>query len=38
MDVSSSEFIVSSPNVKNCPNEFIPEYALLGDQMLENLL
>ena len=30
MDVFSSEFIASSPNVKNCPNEFIPEYAFIG--------
>ena len=30
MDVSSSEFIASSPNVKDCPNEFIPEYAFIG--------
>ena len=30
MDVFKSEFIASSPNVKNCPNEFIPEYAFIG--------
>ena len=30
MDVFNSEFIQSSPNVKNCPNEFIPEYAFIG--------
>ena len=30
MDVYNSEFIASSPNVKNCPNEFIPEYAFIG--------
>ena len=30
MDVFNSEFIASSPNVKNCPNEFIPEYAFIG--------
>ena len=30
MDVYKSEFIASSPNVKNCPNEFIPEYAFIG--------
>ena len=30
MGVFKSEFIASSPNVKNCPNEFIPEYAFIG--------
>jgi GTP-binding protein len=30
MDVFKSEFISSSPNIKNCPNEFIPEYAFIG--------
>ncbi len=30
MDIFKSEFIASSPNVKNCPNEFIPEYAFIG--------
>ena len=30
MDVFKSEFIASSPNVKSCPNEFIPEYAFIG--------
>ena len=30
MDIFKSEFIGSSPNVKNCPNEFIPEYAFIG--------
>ena len=30
MDVFKSEFIASSPSVKNCPNEFIPEYAFIG--------
>mgnify|MGYP001315311932 CR=1 FL=1 len=30
MDVFKSEFISSSPNVKSCPNEFIPEYAFIG--------
>ena len=30
MDIFKSEFIASSPNVKNCPNEIIPEYAFIG--------
>ena len=30
MDVFKSEFIASSPNVKNCPNELIPEFAFIG--------
>ena len=30
MDIFKSEFIASSPNVKNCPNELIPEYAFIG--------
>ena len=30
MDVFKSEFIASSPNVKTCPNEFIPEYPFIG--------
>ena len=30
MDIFKSEFIASSPNLKNCPNEFIPEYAIIG--------
>ena len=30
MDIFKSEFIASSPNIKNCPNEFIPEYAFIG--------
>ena len=30
MDIFKSEFIASSPNVKTCPNEFIPEYAFIG--------
>ena len=30
MDIFKSEFITSSKNVKNCPNEFIPEYAFIG--------
>ncbi len=30
MDILKSEFISSSPNVKNCPEEFIPEYAFIG--------
>ncbi len=30
MDIFKSEFIASSPTVKNCPNEFIPEYAFIG--------
>jgi len=30
MDIFKSEFIASSPNVKNCPNEFIPEHAFIG--------
>lgn len=30
MDVFKSEFIASSPSIKNCPNEFIPEYAFIG--------
>ena len=30
MDVFKSEFISSSPNVKSCPNEFIPEYPFIG--------
>ena len=37
MDVFKSEFISSSPNVKSCPCEFIPEYPFIGDLMLENL-
>ena len=30
MDVFKSEFISSSPNVKSCPCEFIPEYPFIG--------
>ena len=30
MDIFKSEFIASSPNVKNCPNEIIHEYAFIG--------
>ena len=30
MDIFKSEFITSSPSVKNCPNEFIPEFAFIG--------
>ncbi len=30
MHVFKSEFVSSSPNVKNCPEEFIPEYAFIG--------
>ena len=30
MDVFKSEFISSSPNVKSCPSEFIPEYPFIG--------
>ncbi|MDC3050808.1 ribosome biogenesis GTP-binding protein YihA/YsxC [Bacteroidota bacterium] len=30
MDVFKSEFISSSPNVKSCPYEFIPEYPFIG--------
>ena len=30
MDVFQSEFISSSPNVKSCPCEFIPEYPFIG--------
>ena len=30
MNIFKSEFIASSANVKNCPNEFIPEYAFIG--------
>jgi len=30
MDIFKSEFIASSPNVNNCPKEFIPEYAFIG--------
>ena len=30
MDIFKSEFIASSPNLKNCPNEFIAEYAFIG--------
>ena len=30
MDIFKSEFIASSPDVKNCPNELIPEYAFIG--------
>ena len=30
MDIFKSEFIASSPNVKNCPDELIPEYAFIG--------
>ena len=30
MDVFKSEFVASSPNVRNCPNELIPEFAFIG--------
>ena len=30
MNVYKAEFIASSPNVKNCPNEFIPEFVFIG--------
>ncbi len=30
MYVFKSEFVASSPNVKDCPNEFFPEFAFIG--------
>ncbi len=30
MDALKSEFVSSSPNVKNCPDELIPEYVFIG--------
>ena len=30
MQIKSAEFVISSPNVTDCPESSIPEYAFIG--------